>query len=113
MELDAAAERLPIRQNKERAAQNNKAPQNGPARPKPQTEDEKRFDEKKSKRYVDILDDLFEDLTVATARDIEIRKLYKQLRREIYMDSALTEDEKDELLDRLEKRYTSKMKHAG
>jgi len=112
MELDAAAERLHIGQNKERAAQN-KAPQNGPVRPKPQTEDEKRFDEKKSKRYVDILDDLFEDLTVATARDIEIRKLYKQLRREIYMDSALTEDEKDELLDRLEKRYTSKMKHAG
>ena len=108
MELDAALDRL---QSGAAAKTIAREKEGLPARV--QTPDEKLFDEKKAKRYLDVLDGLFEELTLTTTRDIEARKLYKQLRRETYTDAALTADEKDEILDRLESRYRSKTTAAG
>jgi hypothetical protein len=82
-------------------------PNNEPAKPL-KTEDEKRFEEKCSARFIDIQDEVFEELEVVTEKEVQSRKKYNQLRRKIDRDPEFTDDEKDELIERLDKRYTEK-----
>lgn len=63
------------------------------------------MNDKRARRLVDIQDHLFESLEHPVSTDMEARLLYKQLRKKIDRHPDLSDDEKDELLERLERRW--------
>jgi hypothetical protein len=63
------------------------------------------MNDKRARRLVDIQDLLFESLEHPVSTDMEARLLYKQLQKRIDRHAELSDDEKDELLDRLERRW--------
>ena len=63
------------------------------------------MNDKKARRLVDIQDHLFESLEHPVSTDMEARLLYKQLRKKIDRHPELSDEEKDELLERLERRW--------
>jgi hypothetical protein len=63
------------------------------------------MNDKRARRLVDIRDQLFESLEHPVSTDIEARLLYKQLRKKIDRHPELSDGEKDELLERLERRW--------
>lgn len=63
------------------------------------------MNEKKARRLMDIEDRLFESLEHPVSTDMEARLLYKQLQKKIDRHPELSDDEKDELLERLERRW--------
>ena len=71
------------------------------------------LNEYKSKRYADMGKAIFEEFEFPFVKEVEIREVKKRCRREIWGDPKLSEDEKDELLDRLERCFTEKMRAAG
>jgi hypothetical protein len=77
------------------------------------SQDDQKFERKRSRRHTDVLDKLFEELELVTIEDLEAQKLYKKLRRRILEDGELSTDEKDEALERLEKRYKQKVRGSS
>jgi hypothetical protein len=63
------------------------------------------MNDKKARRLVDIQDHLFESLEHPVSTDMEARLLYKQLQKKIDRHPELSDNEKDELLERLERRW--------
>lgn len=61
--------------------------------------------DKRARRLVDIQDHLFESLEHPVSTDMEARVLKKQLQKKIDRHPDLSDDEKDELLERLERRW--------
>jgi hypothetical protein len=79
----------------------------------PKTEDELKFERKRSKRFTDIQDELFEQLELATYKDLQSVQLHKKLTLEIDRNPNLNEEEKYEMRQRLNRRFDEKRKEAG
>lgn len=77
------------------------------------SEDELHFDHKRSRRYLDIRDEIFEKFELKLTSDIEMTKAKKNWRRKIMNDTGLTEQEQDELLDSLDKHFNVVSKDKG
>lgn len=79
----------------------------------PKSEDERKFEQKRSKRFIDIEDKLFEQLELATYEDLASTKLHRKLTLDIDRNPELTEEEKYEARQRLNARFDEKRKDVG
>lgn len=69
--------------------------------------------DKRARRMVDIEDDLFEALEHPIQTEMDARVLYKKLRQKIDRHPDLTDEDKDEMLERLKQRFGQLFKHAS
>jgi DNA repair exonuclease SbcCD ATPase subunit len=69
--------------------------------------------DKRARRMFDIEDDLFEALEHPIQTEMDARVLYKKLRQKIDRHPDLTDEDKDEMLERLKQRFGQLFKHAS
>ncbi|MBA2678784.1 MAG: hypothetical protein H0U76_10380 [Ktedonobacteraceae bacterium] len=103
-ELEAQAEENRLRRDRAKAERRRINESRAQELPK-KSLDEVQFERKQSLRLLDLQDQIFEDLELKVKSDIDITKAKKKCRRQIMNDPNLTEQEQDDLLDRLDKRF--------